>query len=343
MNTEILEILEDLKEAIENHAFDAATDITQTLFDAYDNHRAKERLLMERAKQVERTEKKPDPKVSNYVDQTTTAALNRAGLSLGLGVGLAAPSESSKLIEIVTDLHHREAQVLAASEDVAGVLQSKSIPAAVAVGSTVISPSPVLRGQDASVSVTLVNFGDEPTEEVTVTTELSPGEDNQEEELSLDPGRTESVEFRFDDLSKSKSELTLTATVNELQTAEKKIIIETFSKSMVIELVSDHLRHSENTVNRSRFDNRGEMRRILSRIDASKQSVARAEKRLNEGRILQCDSQLETASRQLGSLLNHIESRTDLDREENAKLYAGLFVTVEGTIDLLFDARKASV
>ncbi|WP_331235746.1 hypothetical protein [Natronorarus salvus] len=344
MNTQILKTLENLEEAIEGNAYHDAIDITEALYNAYDNHQPRERLLIERAKTVERTVGEPDPKVSKYLDQTTTAALNRAGLSLGLGVGLAVPSErSSELVGIVADLHHRESEVLAASKDVTDVLWSKSIPAAVTVGSAIVSPSPVLRGQDALVSFTLVNPGDEPAEGVTVSAELSSGGDYQEDELIIDPVTTESVEFRFEDLSGSGFEVVLTATTDDLRTAEKKIIVETFSKSMIVELVSDHLHHLETTVNRSRLANRGKKRRILSRIDASKQSVSRAEKLLIEGRVSQCDSQLETASRQLGSLLNYIEGSTNPDREENAKPYVSLFLTVEETIDLLFDAQKASV
>jgi len=344
MNAEITEILDDLCESIERNAYADAIALTEALYDAYERHRPDERLLIERAKTIERTETEPDPEVSTYLDQTTTATLNRAGLSLGLGIGLATPAErSSELTEIVTDLHRRESRVIAASKELDDVLQSRSFPLAVAVGSVTVSPSPALLGQDVSVSAVLVNSGDEPAEDVTTSAELSPGQNTHRKELSLDSTSTTTVEFRFEDISRTEFNVALTVTVNDMNMAERKITVQAFSKSMVIDLVVNHLQHLENTVKLIRFDNRGEKRRITSRIETSKQSVSRAEEMLSDERTSQCDSQLETASRQLGSLLNSIEGSENSDREGGPKSHAGMITATERTIDLLFDAQKASV
>lgn len=362
--TAITSILSELESAFENDEYADARSLVEELFDAYDEHALDERRAVERAKAINRrdSDAAPEP-VADYLSQVEAANLNRAGASLGLGVGIANPDEVDRdLGTFVAELGEREEHVADAAEAAAPELESVDLPASPRLLSTDAPDEPVAVGSTFGFSATVGNVGDEPTDELTVSVAGGDGLAVTDDTRTVQLDAAANATFGFEIRATAPGTHRATAELSsDGSTASAEV--EALDTVGFLDRADDRLGRLADRIRSADAPNRGRSKRLLSKIDASKEHLDRALAAAESGDGDHADRQATTAINQLGAFINAVEAKDSGGAGDSnggndgrgngggntntsgfsTRQRVGFVTIAEEAIDLLATAREANL
>lgn len=347
MSGDVIGALEDLRSAIESDGTASALDALDDLADAYESLAAAERPRIERAKVVTRATAGDEPGAAlSFLEETTTAQLNRAGALVALRSALAYPERTDEdPAALVETLLERERTVAAAGEAAADRLAEVSLPALPVVVSVSTPEGPVGKGSTADVSATVLNAGDEPATGLSATVEVPDGlavVDGATVANELAPRESTTVTATLRAEAAGDHVVTVEVTGDPDRDAVETDQVEVLAKGGFVDRVGRQLDLLRSRVEEASPPSGGQQRQLLAKLDAAADSVERAEDHVERGQAKQANDALTAASRQVGAFVNAVEATGGGNRlpEDRRVAFAEAAADV---VDLLAAARDAAI
>lgn len=172
-NEQVIELLEDYRQALEAGDYEAAETAVNELMDVYDGVRDDEQKLEQQLKSVrERSAVEPEERerIERYLQSKVATELKRNALlsgSVSVLVGDGDFGDPSSLVESTEQLKDREQTLQSDTQAAEESIESKDIPPNVSISNTV-GPETVGQGSDFDITVTVENVGDQTAESVEV-------------------------------------------------------------------------------------------------------------------------------------------------------------------------------
>lgn len=350
MKETLLRTLEELETALEKDQYREIPELTEEVFEAYDRVSPNERIRIERAKEA--AKRIQNEKVDQYLNQVVTANLNRTGLSLGLGVGLPNPDETGELLDLVVSMRNREMTVADAGQAVDSILENISIPSHPAIGGVIPTQASQPLGESVPITITVVNVGDEPLDEVKVAfagnEEFYP-DSRTATVTDVKPRGIRDVIISVVPIQPGQLDATVSITGQPIR-EERRIEVEVFGKSEYFDRVAGQLKTLAKRVRKAGF-RQGNERSLLKKVEAAIDGIEHAEQALADGNHERADNQLRASSRKLGAFINELDEGTSNDErkggggqsnvEVSSRNIASLLVIAKETIGTITDAIQA--
>lgn len=358
--SQVIETLEAMEDALADDDYERVRSLSEQLFDAYDEQEVSEREQVERAKAVSRRSPGDvDDDVSSYLTQVQTANLNRLGGALGVGVLVPNPGTGDQnLGEQVTAMREREQAVMEAAEAAEPALGDVTLPAMPRLVSTSASADPVPLSTTVELTLVVANVGDEPATGLTLS---ATGDGlsviQGERSFDLDAGERRTVTFDAEATETGDATATLELSTEEDVIATDRLDVSVLDKVGYLDRADRQLEQLRTRIEETSLS-KGRRRSLLAKVDAAEDSVDRARDEATDGREKQTNNQINTATKQLGALVNALEARRNGGGERGKKgngnrgngvsglgerQRVGLVAATEELVDVLATARSAAL
>lgn len=350
-NRTIIDLVDDLELALKDDRLDDADRLLGDLAAAYDDARPAETGHVERALVArERSDDVPQAEqLTAYPQAKAATATSRSAVLSGVAGYLADPTsvETQQVVDVVSNLRTLEDQLLDERESVADLLDDVTLPERLVVTGTRFPDGLHVVGGSYDLTVEVANVGDAATGDVTVRVPEEAGLSVTPTSASLGevaPDGEASAEFTVTVGETGDYGLAVTATTADGEEGEGRTLFTAFDKRGLTDQAVETVGELRGLVDGTDALSRGTHQSLLAKIDATLRALRDAREDLEDHRTKQADTDLRTAAKTLGALLNQLDALENRGKggESVPQTFLRTARTLAGSaVDQIYAAREA--